>query len=266
MKRIPVKSSNIKSVGYDKVGKVLEVEFNHGGTYYYIDVPANAAEALVKAPSIGKFFATNIKNTFKFKKGEWAEAVKIPTANIYICGPAGAGKTYSAKHFMEVYGFLQAKFAFPVYGLAYDYFKMDKKDRNLLQMIGTDAARDAVDKDIWVKRFVEDTKIVQLTRQKLGLPPIGLVCDDCRFENEHKVLKENGWIGIYLNVSDEIRIERLRKRDGSAQIETLKHSSELDMDKFKNELIQIDASQSVEDTFKKLDVILESINKQESNV
>lgn len=257
MKRTPVKSSNIRAVGYDKLAKVLEVEFNYGGIYYYKNVPQVTADTLIKAPSVGKFFNINIKNTFDFKKGEWKEET-VP-ASIYVCGPAGAGKTYSAKHFMKSYGFLQAKFAFPVYGLAYDYFRMDDKDRKLLQIIGTDAARDGVNKDIWVKRFVEDIKIVQLARQKLELPDVGFVCDDCRFENEHRILKENGWIGIYLNVSDEIRIERLRKRDGDAQIETLKHASELDMDKFKDELIQIDASQTVEDTFRRLDNLIEGI-------
>ncbi len=262
MKRIPVKSSNIRAVGYDKLAKVLEIEFNHGGIYFYKDVPENAAKALVTAPSVGKSFSSNIKNTFNFERGEW-EMVKVP--NIYVCGPAGAGKTFSAKHLMKKFGAIQAKFAFPVYGLAYDYFRMDKKDRNLLQIIGTDAGRDLIDRDIWVKRFVEDTKIVQIAREKLGLPSVGLVCDDCRFENEHQILKQNGWVGIYLNVSDEIRIERLKKRDGDAQVGTLKHSSETSLDVFKDELIQIDSSKSVEDTFQRLDNLIDELTKGKVN-
>lgn len=73
MKRTPVKSSNIRAVGYDKLAKVLEIEFNHGGIYFYKDVPENAAKALVAASSVGKFFRANILNGFDFKKGEYHE-------------------------------------------------------------------------------------------------------------------------------------------------------------------------------------------------
>ena len=132
MERKSVKSSNIAAIGYDKNAKVLEIEFKHGGIYYYKDVPENAYEAMLIVPSIGKFFHNNIRNGFKMEKGEWQKVdKKLP--NIYICGKAGAGKTYAAKYLMEKCGYIQAKFAFPVYGLAYDYFHMDKKDRLLLQ-------------------------------------------------------------------------------------------------------------------------------------
>lgn len=262
MERKNVKSSNIAAIGYNKNAKVLEIEFKHGGIYYYVDVPQNAADGIVNAPSIGKFFHANIRNGFKCTPGEWKqEQVEVVVPNIYICGKAGAGKTYAAKYLMEKCGYIQAKFAFPVYGLAYDYFRMDKKDRKLLQTIGTDSARDAVDKDIWVKRFVEDTTIVQMTRQKLGLPNVGLVCDDTRFLNEKIVLEKNGWVGLYLDVSDEIRMERLKKRDGDAQQATLNHSSETTIDEFKDDLIQIDASQTVEITYKKLDSLIETLKR-----
>jgi len=257
MERKSVKSSNIRSMGYYKKAQVLEIEFNHGGIYYYKDVPLAAGEAIFKAPSVGKFFHANIKTVFKYEKGEWKTMTKVP--NIYICGKAGAGKTFAAKYLMDKCGYIQAKFAFPVYGLAYDYFKMDKKDRLLLQTIGTDVGRDLVEDDIWINRFAEDTKIVQITREKLGLPSVGLVCDDCRFENEHTILKNNGWVGIYLDVSDEIRIERLGLRDGDAQQTTLNHTSETAIDGFKDELIQIDSSQTLEVTYAKLDALLEEL-------
>jgi len=211
MKRSQVTSSNIRSVGYDGINEVLEVEFHHGKVYHYKDVPANLVKDLLDASSVGKFFNTNVKNVYKFEQGEFKEPIVVPTFNIYICGPAGAGKTYTAKYLIQKFKFLGAKVAFPVYGLAYDYFHMDKKDRKLLQTIGTEGARDVVDSDIWVNRFIEDIKIVETTRKLLDLPKVGFVCDDCRFENEHKTLKENGWIGLYLNVSDEIRLERLKK-------------------------------------------------------
>ena len=173
------------------------------------------------------------------------------------------GKTYTAQYLIEKCGYRQAKFAYPVYNIGYDYFDMSRntKDRELLQTIGTDAGRDTVDKDIWVKRFVQDTQIVQITRKLMGEEDAGFVCDDCRFPNEHKILQQSGWIGIFLNVPDEIRIERLKKRDGDAQAATLGHASEVSVDEFKGELIQIDSSGTLEETYAQIDKLLESFKE-----
>ena len=257
MKREQVVSSNIESIGYNSEKEILEIEFKTGTIYHYPNVIKEVYGELMIAGSIGRYFNTEIRNNFEFVKGEFNDEGTIP--NVYICGKAGAGKTYSAKYLMTKLGYVQAKFAFPVYGLAEDYFGMTNKDRLLLQTIGTECARDAVHEDIWVNRFAEDTKIVQLTRKKMGLPTVGLVCDDCRFPNEHKILQENGWVGLYLNVSDEIRVQRLGKRDGTAQTTTLQHSSETAIDGFKDDLIQIDSSGTLEETYEQLDKIIERI-------
>lgn len=259
MKRQSVNSSNIAAIGYDEKNKVLEIEFNTGSIYHYLNLPKKLADDLLKASSIGRFFNKEIRNERPFVKGEYKTVVEFP--NVYICGKAGAGKTHAAQYLMKKLGYVQAKFAFPVYGIAYDYFNMDKKDRLLLQTIGTECARDAVNENIWVNRFVEDTKIVQLTRKKLGLPTVGLVCDDVRFLNEKSKLAENGWVGLYLDVPDEIRIQRLTKRDGDAQTGTLQHSSETAIDSFKDDLIQIYASGTLKETYKQLDVIMEDIKE-----
>ncbi len=39
MDRIQVRSSNIRSIGYDQNRQILEVEFLKGGVYQYFDVP-----------------------------------------------------------------------------------------------------------------------------------------------------------------------------------------------------------------------------------
>jgi len=257
MERKDVKSSNIKSVGYDAVKHVLEIEFTKG-VYHYLEVPRKIYRRMMASESLGKYFHTNIKGRYEFKKGEF-EKMQIP--NFYICGKAGAGKTYAAKYLMDRFGYRQAKFAYPVYGIAEDYFDMKKKDRKLLQTVGTEAGRNALDEDIWVKRFVQDTQIVQMTRKLLNMEEIGFVCDDCRFPNEHKILSESGWVGLYLDVPDEIRKERLTKRDGDAQVTTLQHSSETSIDLFKDELIRIDSSQSLEKTYKQLDALVESLGR-----
>lgn len=136
-------------------------------------------------------------------------------------------------------------------------FNMDRKlkDRKLLQIIGTDVGRD-LDKDIWVDRLIFDILIVEKTRNILKLPRVNYISADVRFVNEHRALQQAGWIGIYLDVSDEIRIKRLNQRDSTAQLETLNHASETALDEFKHELISIDASGSLKDMLDNLDVAI----------
>lgn len=60
MQRQPVTSSNIKSVGLE--GNTLEVEFSNGGVYQYTGETAAAHHAaMLKAESIGSYFAKNIR-------------------------------------------------------------------------------------------------------------------------------------------------------------------------------------------------------------
>lgn len=66
MQRVPVKSSQIKSIGYDKFTRILEVEFHNGAIYEYEAVPPQIAEDLVNAVSVGKFFNQYIRNTFNY--------------------------------------------------------------------------------------------------------------------------------------------------------------------------------------------------------
>lgn len=61
MDRTPVSSTNLKSVGYDAVNRVLEIEFHDGGIYQYFNVPESKYEGLMKAESHGKYFDANIK-------------------------------------------------------------------------------------------------------------------------------------------------------------------------------------------------------------
>jgi hypothetical protein len=68
MKRKPVESSNLASIGCDAENKILEVEFKHGGLYQYFDVPQNVYEELMNASSHGVYFSTNIRNDYKYQK------------------------------------------------------------------------------------------------------------------------------------------------------------------------------------------------------
>jgi len=185
------------------------------------------------------------------------QAERLP--NIYFVGKAGAGKTFCARFLIEKYNYCHAKFANPVYMIAEKYFRMEGKDRKLLQTIGTDAGRDKINTDLWINRFKEDMEIVKITSKKMKMKTPKFVMDDCRFPNEHKILKSLGFVGIYLNVSDDIRKGRLILRDGTAQEETLHHKSETLIDTFKDELITMDASGDLTHTYECLSNILKNL-------
>ncbi len=176
--------------------------------------------------------------------------------NIYLCGKAGVGKTFACNYIISKYGMVNARVSALMYDLAYRYFGMKEKDRKLLQVLGTDVARRMIGNEIWIKRLVEDLYIVKKTREIMDMPEINFIVDDCRFLNEHNVFKSNCWLGLYLNASDEIRIKRLIGRDGDAKIELLNHETESSVDTFKDDLIQVDASGTLEEIYANIDKVI----------
>lgn len=61
-------SSNIKSHSYDEPSQKLTIEFHSSGIYHYENVPKDKYEQFTKAPSLGKYFHTHIKNKHKVSK------------------------------------------------------------------------------------------------------------------------------------------------------------------------------------------------------
>jgi len=66
MRRKPVSSSMIASVGYAARSKLLEIEFLSGRIYQYLEVDRDTYEALLRAPSLGTFFNEHIKDEYAF--------------------------------------------------------------------------------------------------------------------------------------------------------------------------------------------------------
>lgn len=64
MKRVTVVSTNLKSIGYEKASKMLEIEFKTGAVYQYPGVPEALHKQLMNAPSSGAFFWRYIRNDF----------------------------------------------------------------------------------------------------------------------------------------------------------------------------------------------------------
>lgn len=66
--RVPVQSSNIRSVGYDAESQTLAVEFSSGAVYEYDGLPADVVESLLTAGSIGSYFARAIRAQYSGRK------------------------------------------------------------------------------------------------------------------------------------------------------------------------------------------------------
>jgi len=68
MYRIPVTSSNIRSIGYDSQTAILEVEFTSGDVYQYFNVPEHIYQQFLRASSHGQFFNDNIRYNYRYQK------------------------------------------------------------------------------------------------------------------------------------------------------------------------------------------------------
>lgn len=69
----PVKSSQVKAVGYHAPTKTLVVQYHNGGVYHYHGVAPETHASLHKAESIGKFLAQHVKPKNKFTKAGLTE-------------------------------------------------------------------------------------------------------------------------------------------------------------------------------------------------
>ena len=68
MRRVPVIFSVIASVGYSAPSEQLEVEFQSGAVYEYMNVPRNVHESFMGAESLGHFFNTKVRNTYPCRR------------------------------------------------------------------------------------------------------------------------------------------------------------------------------------------------------
>jgi len=72
---VPVKSSNVKAIGYDDLNKMLYVEFLNkkdpqqpGDFYRYYEVDERMYLRFLAAPSKGKFLWWNIRGRYRYTK------------------------------------------------------------------------------------------------------------------------------------------------------------------------------------------------------
>jgi hypothetical protein len=68
MERKSVASSAIAEVGYDPETKVLEVGFPSKAVWRYADVPQEVFDKFMRAESLGRFFASDIRANYKAER------------------------------------------------------------------------------------------------------------------------------------------------------------------------------------------------------
>jgi len=68
MKRLPVESSDIVSIGYDAKAQVLEIEFKENRIYQYLDVEQRVYDLFMKTDSFGEYFFAHINKHYRYKK------------------------------------------------------------------------------------------------------------------------------------------------------------------------------------------------------
>lgn len=145
---------------------------------------------------------------------------------IGIMGPMASGKSTLANYiiyYMDAIHFekfTKITFASTIYDIAYNLFDMKEKDRKLLQDIGR-KLRD-IDENVFTKN----------TLKKCNNTNANIVIDDGRLLSEFNAMIENDFKLIYLNISHEKQIERIKQTypDNYQQhIDNLQHSTEQEL-------------------------------------
>jgi hypothetical protein len=65
IKRLPVESSALATVGYSKRLRALEIEFRNGAIYRYLEVEPHVYEALLNAASKARFYDQHIRRKYR---------------------------------------------------------------------------------------------------------------------------------------------------------------------------------------------------------
>jgi hypothetical protein len=68
MRRQPVESSSLVSVGYDAAEQTLEIEFAGGAVYRYFEVPDFVHRRLLGSSSPGRFVNAVVKPNYRFRE------------------------------------------------------------------------------------------------------------------------------------------------------------------------------------------------------
>lgn len=65
--RVAVESTTLATVGYDEARELLQLEFCSRAVYLYCNVPSTVYQALLSAPSKGRYFNQMIRGRFSYR-------------------------------------------------------------------------------------------------------------------------------------------------------------------------------------------------------
>ena len=170
---------------------------------------------------------------------------------IAIIGKICSGKTTTANILIELNNnFQKLSFASKVKSIAVELFHMKKKDRKLLQQIGTYMRK--IDPDVWANYVVKQSEKYNY-----------VVIDDLRYKNEYDLLKKNGFKIIKLVISKELQLTRLKNTyttNYENHLENLNHESELFSESINNSdvdlVINIDSTKNINEVIKNFNLFL----------
>ncbi|HEY8531909.1 MAG TPA: hypothetical protein VIL08_06640, partial [Limnochorda sp.] len=139
---------------------------------------------------------------------------------------------------------IRAKFATQAAAL----FRQEPDPGRRAQQLGTDIGR-ALDPKVWLRYFFRH------------LPASDVVCDDVRFADEARALREAGFILIRLRASDEVLADRLARRSGERRDPG--HPSEHGLDGLADAWWDAvwDTSEPLERTLSRLDRLVERLSR-----
>lgn len=80
IKRQPVASSNVASIGYSRSLHALEIEFTRGAIYRFYEVPREVYRELLTAESKGHFIAERLRGKYRFTRVRSSRRARLPVA------------------------------------------------------------------------------------------------------------------------------------------------------------------------------------------
>src|SRR3982074_1514061 len=65
IKRVPVESTALATVGYSKRLRALEIEFRNGAIYRYLEVTPDVYDALLQGRAKARYYDENIRHKYR---------------------------------------------------------------------------------------------------------------------------------------------------------------------------------------------------------
>lgn len=79
MRVATVESTTLATVAYDEVRELLQLEFCSRAVYVYFAVPAAVHQALLDAPSKGRYFNLAIRGRFRYRPAPADRPCSLPS-------------------------------------------------------------------------------------------------------------------------------------------------------------------------------------------